>query len=77
MPAATVFIKGREVSVWPNKIALTPIVTAWFKITAALRKATTLTVAATAPKPGPRVNQKNVSAAMPIVTKREAPSMIR
>jgi hypothetical protein len=63
-------MKGKRVFVWPKKIALIPIVTAWSKITAAFRKATKLTVAVTAPKPAHRVNQKNVSAAIPTVTRR-------
>lgn len=53
-------MKGKRVFVWPKKIALIPIVTAWSKITAAFRKATKLTVAVTAPKPAHRVNPKNV-----------------
>jgi len=63
-------MERKERIVWPNKIALIPIVTAWSKITAALHKATTHTVAVTAPKPAQRVNQKNVSVAIPTVTRR-------
>ena len=62
-------MKGKRVFVWPKKIALIPIVTAWSKIRAALHKATTHTVAVTAPKPAHRVNQKNVIAAIPTVTR--------
>ena len=51
--ACVAIMKGTRVFVWPKKIALIPIVTAWSKITAALRKATTLTVAVNCAKAGP------------------------